>query len=63
MSDFSGQVFPLGTEVSGQTEVADTAIEISTLPGIRSLSYQTQVLQRLTNQFILVNSFAVKFDS
>ena len=60
MTDFSRQGIPLGTEVGRETEVADTALEIPTLPGLLSLSYQAQVPQRLPNQFVLVNSFAVK---
>ena len=60
MSDFIRQFMLLGTEVGRETEVADTAVEVPTPPGLLSVSYQTPVPQRLPNQFVLVNSFAVK---
>ena len=60
VTDFSRQFMLLRTEVGGETEVADTALEVPTPSGLLCLSYQTQVPQRLPNQFVLVNSFAVK---
>ena len=37
LTDFSGNIVPLGTEVRSETEVADTVIVISTLPGPRQI--------------------------